>query len=648
MRYSVATFEIDTVQFEISRDTIPVAVEPKVFDLIVYLIEHRERLVTRDELFEKIWQGREVSDTTLSNSIKSARKILGDSGELQTIIKTIRGRGYQFIALVTPLDTETNVRSEATVSAPQNSHPSQPAIKSQAVAKSHINPLSAQSTKRYRLFSFSLVVMMIIVIAVWRLNQASGTSDKLAERPYILVTPFEVIGEQKEEWQPFADQMTRDVIRNLRKISGLNVIPQSSAFTFRNNKVHAHIKEQLPEVSYVLSASVSVWDDSRIQVIPELEDLNTSQLVWDHEFESRIDDTTFFSIKKKIATSLSDSLKVAILEEEKSSLGDLPTNNLSAYELYVKGQQQRDVFTHSSLLQAIALYSQAIELDPQFEAAYVAKADAYRIIMAYFDVPSEALPKVTQAVAETLNINPASAEARSSLGLAYVLAWRWQDAWELLNQAKALNPNLALTEVGFALYYSGLGDVEGVKISLARANQLDPLNIELADWGHWSLAMIGEVDAAVKWGKEKIQLHPGVGMIYSGASVSATLSGDHQRAISLAKQGVELEVGSPYPVLALAQAYGYAGQLEKVPALIKQAEQFESYLCDYETAVTYLMMDEVDKSFEHFNKAVVNRSNCLVFTRNDPRLNPLRNDKRYEALLMRVGLDDKSLAQYLR
>ncbi len=622
MKYSVNSFEIDTVQFQIKHDSMPVAVEPKVFDLIVYLIENRQKLITREELFKQIWQGREVSDTTLSNSIKSARKILGDNGETQKVIKTIRGRGYLFVAEVhqtNPIQITDATRSKF-------------------------------SALQFIQLNFSAVIFIgfiIFFVLAWLLYQ-NLNSQKATERPYILVTPFELTGLKSEKWQPFANQMTKDVIRNLRKISGLHVIPSSSDLTFKGNNSHAYIKKQLPEVRYILSATINFWGDHQVQVISELEDLQTEKLVWDNEFQSRIDDTTYFSIKSKIATSLSHSLKVAVLEDEKISLGKLPTSNLQAYELYVKGQKYKDELTRASLLQAIELYSQAISLDPTFELAYIAKADAYRIIMAYVEQPSKILPKVIAAVSETLTINPNSAEARSSLGISYALAWRWKDAWEVLNQAKKLNPNLALTELGFALYYSGLGDANGVKRSLAKANQLDPLNIEIADWGHWSLAMIGELDEAIRWGKEKMSLHPNVGMIFSGASVSASLAGDHARAIALAEKGANLEVDSPYPLLALAQAYGYAGQTEKIFPLLVQAKKSKTYLCKYETAVTHLILNDLDKVFENLNQAVSDRSNCLVFTRFDPRLEPIRNDNRYKALLVRIGLDDKSINKYSR
>ena len=105
MKYQIAEFLIDTTRFRISNGDSPVAVEPKVFDLLVYLIAHRDRVVTREELFKEVWDGREVSDATLSNHVKSARKVLGDSGELQSTIQTIRGRGYQFIAPVTEIPT---------------------------------------------------------------------------------------------------------------------------------------------------------------------------------------------------------------------------------------------------------------------------------------------------------------------------------------------------------------------------------------------------------------------------------------------------------------------------------------------------------------------------------------------------------------
>src|SRR5262245_5977528 len=101
MKYQIAEYLIDTARYRISHADTVIPAEPKVFDLLVYLIRHRDRVLSREELFKEVWDGREVSDATLSNHVKSARKILGDNGELQQTIVTIRGRGYQFVAPVT-------------------------------------------------------------------------------------------------------------------------------------------------------------------------------------------------------------------------------------------------------------------------------------------------------------------------------------------------------------------------------------------------------------------------------------------------------------------------------------------------------------------------------------------------------------------
>lgn len=626
MKYKINSFEIDTTMFSIKCGAQSVPLEPKVFDLVVYLIENRHRLVTREELFNKVWAGREVSDTTLSNHIKSARKALADNGEQQRIIKTIRGRGYQFIGKVTELTDVALSGHKSTALLQTKRH-------------NHTNLLIWISSK--------WVIICLVLLSLggaWWVKQP--TSNIVPDRPYLLVLPFEVSGINPEKYQPFADQSTREVIQNLRKISGLNVVPASSAFMFKENKSPAFIRNKLPSVRYILSANINMSTGASLQISPELDDLNTGSLIWSTHYQSRLHDTTFFATQAKVAESVSEALKIAILDNEKVNLAKFPTADLRAYEYYVQGQHKRDLLTHADLLKAIELFSAAIKLDPQFEAAYLAKADAYRLIMSYFDKPADVLPFVIESVAEVLKLNPNSAEARASLGLAYVLAWRWEDAWNMLTQAQTLHANLVLTEIGFALYYSAMGNVKGVYTSLEQANQMDPLNIELADWGHWALAMVGEIEAALSWADKQLQLHPNVGMLFSGASVSASLAKQHQRAIRLAKQGVQLDSGAAYPILALAQAYGHANQTDRIPTLIEKAKNYEGYLCPYETAITYLLIDEIDKAFEQFNEAVEYRSNCLVFTRHDLRLTSIRNDPRYLALLTRVGLDDKSIKAY--
>ena len=625
MKYQIAEFTIDTARFRISNGDVSIPAEPKVFDLLVYLVAHRDRVVTREELFREVWEGREVSDATLSNHVKSARKILGDSGELQSTIQTIRGRGYQFIAPV----REIPERAEGADS---------PAARRESISSDKAGPPA------WRL-PLVIAALLVVTLAGWRILGSRPAAEPNAQSPYVVVVPFDVSGDAPETWQPFADQVTRELIRNLRKISGLRVVPAPSAFTFKENKARDHIQRQLPEVQYVLDGVVSISSGNGLRITAELEDLRKGLVVWDRHYEGRTDDTNLFAMQSSIAAAVSDSLKVAILAEEKRALEEFPTRNLKAYETYVAGRYQLDLVSHESLPRAVELFDQAIALDPQFFDAHIARSDAYRQLLTYFEPPINMLPKVVDSIAEAQELRPDSAEAWSSLGMAYVMAWRWKDAWIALNKAKQRDPTLAQTELGFALYYSALGERQRVRRALSEAEKLDPLNAEMADWGNWALFMVGEAQASRDWVDKQMRQHPDIGMVFSGGGIAAYIGGDHQRALKLAQRGVDLDA-SPLALIILAQAYGYAGQGEKVLPLLERAAAAGTYMCPYESAAAYLSIGDRERAMVLLDEAVAKRSNCVIFLRNDPRWQPIRNDPRYLLLLNRVGLDDVAVASY--
>ena len=491
-----------------------------------------------------------------------------------------------------------------------------------------------------------IVVWLLLLAALlgWQSFRSFQTRPA-AEVPYVLVVPFDVSGDAPEAWRPFADQVTREMIRNLRKISGLRVVPATSAFTFKDNKAREYIRRQVPDVQYVLDGAVDVSAGNTLRITAELEDLNTGIVVWDKDYTGRTDDTNLFAMQSGIAAAVSDSLKVAILADERRALDEFPTTNLKAYESYVAGRYQLDLLSHESLPQAVKLFNQAIAMDPTFFDAYIARSEANRQLFGYFEPPINMLQKVVDSLSEAQALRPDSAEAWSSLGLTYVMAWRWKDAWIALNKAKQRDPTLAQTELGFALYYSGLGEAEKVKRALALADRLDPLNVENADWGDWALFMVGESQAAREWVDRKMQQHPDIGPVFSGAGVGSYIAGDTARAVRLAERGAQLD-GSAVALIMLAQAYGYAGQKEKVLPLLEKAASVGTYVCPYESAAAYLSIGDTQRALTLLDDAVVKRSNCLMFLRNDPRLEPIRQDPHYQVLLNRVGLDDVAVASY--
>ena len=642
-KYRVNGLVIDTARYRVSGEAGVVPLEPKVFDLLVFLIRHRDRVLTRDEIFEAVWDGRAVSDATLSNHIKSARKALGDDGERQQTIQTIRSRGYQFIAAVTEETPKAAAESHAAVQHVPPDLPAPPA-----------SPERPMPDARRRALQWTVVgVLMAVALLGWMIGGHSAAPPGSA-RPYLLVVPFSVSANASQDHQTFADQLTREVINNLRKISGIRVVPQASAFEFRKNKAPAHVEELLPGVQYVLDGEVSVAPDGALRITPRLGDLRSDMDSWSKPFSVHVDNANFFETAADIALAVAVALKVEILKDEQRALAEYPSNP-KAYEPYAAGWHEMELFTHESVRRAVTLFDRAIELDPGFNPAYLARSEALRSIFAYYEPPRAMLPEVTASLDAVLKRNPDSAQALSSLGLTQVMAWQWQEAWQNLSKARALDPSLALTELGFALYYSAIGEGQKVKDSLARANALDPLNTELADWGNWALFMVGERQAALEWGRRQMRQHPDNGVVFCGSGVSAYLRGDTEESVALLEKGVRLADRAPVALIMLAQGYGYAGRKDKVMPLLEEADRAGLYMCPYETAAAYLSLGDAagrSRAMALLHDAVAKRSNCLIFVRNDPRMDVLRKDPRYREsfaqLLVAVGLDDAAIRSYRR
>jgi DNA-binding winged helix-turn-helix (wHTH) protein/TolB-like protein len=644
-KFRIGEYVVDTTRFRISHGDVTVAVEPKVFDLLVHLIRHRDRVLTREQLFEAVWQGREVSDATLSNHVRSARKALGDSGELQQTIQTVRGRGYQFVAPVIEVVEEASSAVVGTTPAATPAPTPAPAL----VTGSPVEP--PRRTWRPAL-PLAVVVLLTAVLFLGARFLMAPSVQPEPSRPYILVVPFGVSDNATEYHRAFADQVTREVVDNLRKISGLRTVPHASVFHFRDDKTREHILESLPGLQFVLDGEVSVAPDGTLRITPRLADLRRDLDVWSSPFTVRVDDRDFFETPAEIAGAVARSLKVKILRDEQRALAELPAIP-QAYEPYAAGWREVDKFTHESMQRAVEYFDQAIALDPDFIAAYQAKSDALRLIFSYFEPPQKLLPVVEASLAEVLERDPDSAEALSSLGLTEVMAWKWREGWENLSKARALDPTLAQTEIGFALYYTAIGETEKVKASLARAVELDPLNTELADWGTWALFMVGEQQAARDWARTQMRQHPENGFVFCGAGIAAYLRGDSTEGVALLERGVEMSGRAPVALIMLAQGYGYAGQKDKVLPLLVEAERANIYMCPYETAVALVSLgDEASKAraVELLFEAVEKRSNCLIFLRVDPRLAVLRDDPRYagrfQELLTLVGLEESAVRSY--
>jgi adenylate cyclase len=394
-------FEMDTQNYQLRRNGEVVEIEPKVYDLLRYLVVNRERLVTRDELFDNIWSGQVVSDTSLSNLIKAARKAIGDSGNLQSSIKTVHGRGYQFISTTEEVVIQT--RDQATLE-----------------------------------------------IAVL----------DLPEKPSIAVLPFtNMSGDLGQDY--FSDGITEDIITELSRFGTLFVVARNSSFAFRGNSVDIQEVGKNLGVRFVLEGSVRVAGD-QVRITGQLIDALTGDHVWADRYDGDLADV--FAVQDEITRSIVSTIVGRIQEFDYVRIKSKPITNLTAYENVLRGQHLMHNYTENDYVEARRYFEHAISLDSDFARAYALKAYVEFSIWIWYMTP-ERLDHALRVGEAALVLDDHESKSHLAVGVARLFRAEHDKAEYHLHRAAKLNPNddLIMIENGRYLMYTN-ESLDGVNI----------------------------------------------------------------------------------------------------------------------------------------------------------------------------------------
>ncbi len=421
MKYVFDKFEIDTNNYQLSENGRVVAIEPLAFNLLVYLLENRSRVVSKDELFENLWAGKVVSDAALASRLKDARKAVNDTGTKQSVIKTIHGRGYQFVAVTTEtgrsaLANEANVTSELGRSNPQTT-------------------------------------------AVENLQ--------LPDKPSIAVLPFENLsGDAEQEF--FSDGITEDIITQLSHFESLFVVARKSSFKFRDQSVDIREIGSSLGVRFILEGSVR-GSENRIRLTAQLIDATTGEHVWADRFDRDLEGV--FAVQDEISSSIVSTIAGRIDAYDSERIGSKPTSSLSAYESVLRGQKLLHGYTEASFIEAQEHFQQAMSLDPRFARAFA--LNAYSEIAIWLFRPSpDHIQRALQSGTTALELDDQESKAHLALGTARLFNFEWDKSDYHLQRAKQLNPNddLIMIEYARLLVYTGR-PLEGEELVLQAMRQ---------------------------------------------------------------------------------------------------------------------------------------------------------------------------------
>ena len=398
--------ELDLDLRELRRGGGAHAVEPQVFDLLLYLIENRERMVSKDDLFEAIWDGRVVSEANLSNRINLARQAVGDSGKKQNFIRTYPRRGFRFVG-----DVEVRKSGNGSVA---------PAPAAEPRAPEH-----------------------------WA---ASG-------KPSIAVLPFDNLSADPAQ-EYFSDGITGDIITSLSRIRHLLVTARNTTFAYKGQAMDVQAVASELGVRYVLEGNVRRAGD-RVRISVDLIDGETGIQLWAERYDRDLED--IFAVQDEITQTVVGALQPELTRSEIERARRKPPDSRDAWDLYQRGLWHEYRFNKEDNAAAIALFSRAIELDPDFARAHADLSECYTYDVFYRYTerdPNDSFAPARRAV----EIDSQDATAHRALGWAHLLHADHVDALAELKRAIELNPSEAQSHniFGFVKTYSGSAE-EGLE-----------------------------------------------------------------------------------------------------------------------------------------------------------------------------------------
>ncbi len=483
MRYRFAGFELDTERLEFQAEGEIRALEPQVFDVLRYLVENADRVVSRDELIAAVWQGRIMSDATISVRINAVRKALGDSGARQDLVKTIPRRGFRLAVAVESL-----------------------------------------------------------AASVDRLPPAAAAVAPPSDRPSIAVLAFDDLGSASDQGY-FADGITDDIITELCRYPDLLVIGRHSSFVYRGQNTDAKTVGRELGVRYVLEGGVRRSGD-RLRVTTRLIDAATDHQVWAERYDRELADV--FDIQAEIARLVVGAVGANLHEATAARTAQADPSSLSAYELALRAYARFSRNSRSDLEASRDFARQAIALDPAYARAYstLAWTHIQDRFSGFTDDPARSLDLAFDAATKAVALDRTDPFACISFSMVLLHMHQHDRALAELDRAIALSPSYS---EAYAQKANVLGFMSRTDEAIAAVETAIRLNPHSPGWYHLmrgrAYLAVGRLSDALAPLEAAVALSPAMPQGHAALAIAYTGAGQLENARSEVKAIQDMSPG---------------------------------------------------------------------------------------------------------
>lgn len=491
--------------------------------------------------------------------------------------------------------------------------------------------------KRTGYAALGLIVLAAALAATnlgaWRNRLLLGTSSRHIES--VAVLPLENLSHDPEQ-EYFADGMTEALITDLAQISALKVISRTSVMHYKGTR------KTLPEIARELGADAVVEGSvqrsgERVRVTVQLVQASADRHLWADRYERDLHDV--LALQDEVASNVAQQIEKRLGGPKASKPSKATTINPEAYEIYLKANYYFDAF---DLQKSVEYYRQAIKLDSDYAPSYAHMAEAYSF-MAFFGQlsPGEGWGKVEEAATVAVEKDERLPAGHGALALAKLhYDWDFSGAEREFRRALELNPSDADTHHEYAHYLMAMGRLAESEAESKRAVELDPVGDDLRSCLCWHSFAARKYDQAVQMAEKFLNAQPTDPWERTILGWSYEQKQMPQQAIAEFKRAVEVTKGESFFLSALAHGYAVAGNRHAAEEILRTLSDRaqKSYVSPFDLALIHAALGEKDKAFALLDRAVAEHSTFLVYSKWEPRLDPLRSDPRFKEILKRIGL----------
>ncbi|PYU56168.1 MAG: hypothetical protein DMG55_25160 [Acidobacteria bacterium] len=455
-----------------------------------------------------------------------------------------------------------------------------------------------------------------------------------AQRIMLAVLPFENLsGDPKQEY--FSDGLTEEMISQLGRWQPqrLGVIARTSTTHYKGSKKRIDQIGHELGVSYVLEGSVRREED-RVRIATELIHVVDQTPLWSETYERQAADV--FAVQSEVASRITQSLALELLPSQRASLLRSPTKDSAAHEAYLKGLYYLNNVTGENYERARTHLERAIELDPRYAPAYAALAEYY---WGTDKLPPQlAMPKAEEFTLKSLQLDESLPEAHSALaGIRFYYNWDWSAAEKEFTRSLELNPSGAETHRLYSLYLASVSGADQAVREIRRAQQLDPLSLNINTSAGWVFNYTRQYDQAIEQCRKALEIDPDYVSAHDCLGEGYLAKGMFEQAVAEFRRAAS--GGEPVRTVGLARAYGIMGKKNEARKVLDELTKAsrQSYFPPYLFGAIHVALGENQLGLVWLEEAYTHRDPYMVHLKRDATFDPLRSDPRFQDLLRRMS-----------